>query len=120
MPNNIGSLSCFDLVTEPGTIVGPHPSLAGDGAPRDRPDAGRQRLRLPCPGAARHGAGGECGPIWILSLYSAHGRVPPEQTAKARNFAVINMGLGGIGGRPGKDGLATTAFPRASAPFRLR
>ena len=30
------------------------------------------------------------GPIWILSLYSAHGRVPPEQTARARNFAVIN------------------------------
>jgi N-methylhydantoinase B/oxoprolinase/acetone carboxylase alpha subunit len=51
------------------------------------------------------------GPIWILSLYSAHGRVPPEQTAKAMRFAVINMGLGGIGGRPGKDGLATTAFP---------
>ncbi len=51
------------------------------------------------------------GPIWILSLYSAHGRVPPEQTAKAKRFAVINMGLGGIGGRPGKDGLATTAFP---------
>ena len=51
------------------------------------------------------------GPIWILSLYSAHGRVAPEQTAKAEAFAVINMGLGGIGGRPGKDGLATTAFP---------
>jgi N-methylhydantoinase B len=51
------------------------------------------------------------GPIWILSLYSAHHRVPPEETANATPFAVINMGLGGIGGRPGKDGLATTAFP---------
>ena len=29
----------------------------------------------------------------------------------ARVFQVINIGLGGIGGRPGKDGLATTAFP---------
>jgi len=51
------------------------------------------------------------GSIWILSLYSAHGRVPQSETANAQNFAVINMGLGGIGGRPGKDGLATTAFP---------
>ncbi|MBC8038259.1 MAG: hydantoinase B/oxoprolinase family protein, partial [Rhizobiales bacterium] len=42
---------------------------------------------------------------------SAHGRVPPHETAKAKNFGVISMGLGGIGGRPGKDGLATMAFP---------
>jgi N-methylhydantoinase B/oxoprolinase/acetone carboxylase alpha subunit len=51
------------------------------------------------------------GSIWILSLNSAHGRVPAAETAKAKYFGVINIGLGGIGGRPGKDGLATTAFP---------
>jgi N-methylhydantoinase B len=44
-------------------------------------------------------------------LSSAHGKVPPEETAGAKVFQVTNVGLGGIGGRPGKDGLATTAFP---------
>jgi N-methylhydantoinase B len=29
----------------------------------------------------------------------------------AQRFQVTNVGLGGIGGRPGKDGLSTTAFP---------
>jgi N-methylhydantoinase B len=37
--------------------------------------------------------------------------VPAEETAKAKYFGVINIGLGGIGGRPGKDGLSTMAFP---------
>ena len=37
--------------------------------------------------------------------------MPAEETAKARYFGVINIGLGGIGGRPGKDGLSTMAFP---------
>ena len=52
------------------------------------------------------------GSIWILALNSAHGRVPAERDGEgASAFSVINIGLGGIGGRPGKDGLATTAFP---------
>ena len=51
------------------------------------------------------------GAIWILSLYSAHGRVSAEQTKSATPFAVISIGLGGIGGRPGQDGLSTMAFP---------
>ena len=51
------------------------------------------------------------GSIWILALNSAHGRVAADETARAKVFGVINIGLGGIGGRPGKDGLATTAFP---------
>ena len=37
--------------------------------------------------------------------------MPSHETADAKSFGVINIGLGGIGGRPGKDGLATTAFP---------
>ena len=39
-----------------------HPALARHRAPCDRPDAGRQRVRLPRAGAARHGAGGKRGP----------------------------------------------------------
>lgn len=111
VPNNIGSLSCFDLVTEPGTIVDPvrpSPVTARHVIGQMLADSVFGCLAQALPGTVQAES---AGPIWILSLYSAHGRVPPEQTAKARPFAVINMGLGGIGGRPGKDGLATTAFP---------
>jgi N-methylhydantoinase B len=111
VPNNIGSLSCFDLVTEPGTIVDPirpSPVTARHVIGQMLADSVFGCLAQALPGTVQAES---AGPIWILSLYSAHGRVPPEQTAKAKSFAVINMGLGGIGGRPGKDGLATTAFP---------
>jgi len=111
VPNNIGSLSCFDLVTEPGTIVDPirpSPVTARHVIGQMLADSVFGCLAQTLPGTVQAES---AGPIWILSLYSAHGRVPPEQTAKAKQFAVINMGLGGIGGRPGKDGLATTAFP---------
>jgi N-methylhydantoinase B len=111
VPNNIGSLSCFDLVTEPGTIVDPirpSPVTARHVIGQMLADSVFGCLSQAMPGTVQAES---AGPIWILSLYSAHGRVAPEQTAKAKRFAVINMGLGGIGGRPGKDGLATTAFP---------
>ena len=111
VPNNIGSLSCFDLVTEPGTIVDPirpSPVTARHVIGQMLADSVFGCLAQALPGTVQAES---AGPIWILSLYSAHGRVPPEQTKHAKSFAVINMGLGGIGGRPGKDGLATTAFP---------
>jgi N-methylhydantoinase B len=111
VPNNIGSLSCFDLITEPGTIVDPtrpSPVTARHVIGQMLADSVFGCLAQALPGTVQAES---AGPIWILSLYSAHGRVPPEQTANAKRFAVINMGLGGIGGRPGKDGLATTAFP---------
>lgn len=111
VPNNIGSLSCFDLITEPGTVVDPirpSPVTARHVIGQMLADSVFGCLAQALPGTVQAES---AGPIWILSLYSAHGRVPPEQTAKAKRFAVINMGLGGIGGRPGKDGLNTTAFP---------
>jgi N-methylhydantoinase B len=111
VPNNIGSLSCFDLVTEPGSIVDPirpSPVTARHVIGQMLADSVFGCLAQARPGTVQAES---AGPIWILSLYSAHGRVPPEQTARAKPFAVINMGLGGIGGRPGKDGLSTTAFP---------
>jgi N-methylhydantoinase B len=111
VPNNIGSLSCFDLITEPGSVVDPirpSPVTARHVIGQMLADSVFGCLAQALPGTVQAES---AGPIWILSLYSAHGRVPPEQTAKAKRFAVINMGLGGIGGRPGKDGLNTTAFP---------
>lgn len=111
VPNNIGSLSCFDLVTEPGTCVDPvrpSPVTARHVIGQMLADCVFGCLAQALPGTVQAESAGS---IWIIQLYSAHGRVAQEQVAGAREFAVINMGLGGIGGRPGKDGLATTAFP---------
>ena len=111
VPNNIGSLSCFDLVTEPGTCVDPirpSPVTARHVIGQMLADAVFGCLAQVLPGQVQAESAGS---IWFLGLNSAHGRVPAEQTANAKLFGVINIGLGGIGGRPGKDGLATTAFP---------
>lgn len=109
VPNNAGSIGCFDLVTEPDSCVDPQP---------------------PSPVTARHVIGQmladavfgclaqalpdkvqaeSAGSIWVLAMASAHGR--PEAAAGATRFNVMNVGIGGIGGRPGKDGLSCTAFP---------
>jgi N-methylhydantoinase B len=111
VPNNIGSLSCFDLVTEPGTCVDPlrpSPVTARHVIGQMLADAVFGCLAQALPGKVQAESAGS---IWILGLNSAHGRVPPHETVNAKLFGVINIGLGGIGGRPGKDGLATTAFP---------
>jgi N-methylhydantoinase B len=111
VPNNIGSLSCFDLVTEPGSCVDPirpSPVTARHVTGQMLADSVFGCLAQALPGRVQAESAGS---IWILGLSSAHGRVPSEETANAKSFGVINMGLGGIGGRPGKDGLNTTAFP---------
>jgi N-methylhydantoinase B len=111
VPNNIGSLSCFDLVTEPGTCVDPirpSPVTARHVIGQMLADCVFGCLAQALPGQVQAESAGS---IWILGLNSAHGRVSASETANARLFGVINIGLGGIGGRPGKDGLATTAFP---------
>jgi len=111
VPNNIGSLSCFDLVTEPGTCVDPirpSPVTARHVIGQMLADCVFGCLAQALPGQVQAESAGS---IWILGLNSAHGRVPPHETAAAKSFGVIGMGLGGIGGRPGKDGLNTMAFP---------
>ena len=111
VPNNIGSLSCFDLVTEAGTCVDPirpSPVTARHVIGQMLADAVFGCLAQALPGKVQAESAGS---IWILGLNSAHGRVPAHETAGAKEFGVISIALGGIGGRPGKDGLATTAFP---------
>ncbi|HLA01252.1 MAG TPA: hydantoinase B/oxoprolinase family protein, partial [Aestuariivirga sp.] len=111
VPNNIGSLSCFDLVTVAGTCVDPirpSPVTARHVIGQMLADAVFGCLAQALPGKVQAESAGS---IWILGLNSAHGRVPAHETAKATEFGVISIALGGIGGRPGKDGLATTAFP---------
>jgi N-methylhydantoinase B len=111
VPNNIGSLSCFDLITEAGTCVDPirpSPVTARHVIGQMLADAVFGCLAQALPGKVQAESAGS---IWILGLNSAHGRVPAHKTANAKEFGVISIALGGIGGRPGKDGLATTAFP---------
>jgi N-methylhydantoinase B len=111
VPNNIGSLSCFDLITEPGTCVDPvrpSPVTARHVIGQMLADAVFGCLAQALPGKVQAESAGS---IWILGLNSAHGRVPASATAGTKDFGVISIALGGVGGRPGKDGLATTAFP---------
>jgi N-methylhydantoinase B len=111
VPNNIGSLSCFDIKTEPHTCVDPirpSPVTARHVIGQMLADAVFGCLAQALPGKVQAESAGS---IWILSLNSAHGRVPASETAHAQNFGVISIALGGIGGRPGKDGLSTMAFP---------
>ena len=111
VPNNIGSLSVFDMITEPGSCIDPirpSPVTARHVLGQQLADCVFGCLAQALPGKVQAES---AGAIWILSLYSAHGRVSAEQTKAATSFAVISIGLGGIGGRPGQDGLSTMAFP---------
>jgi N-methylhydantoinase B len=111
VPNNIGSLSVFDLVTEAGSCVDPtrpSPVTARHVIGQMLADCVFGCLAQALPGKVQAESAGS---IWILSLNSAHGRVAASETAESKPFGVISIALGGIGGRPGKDGLSTMAFP---------
>jgi N-methylhydantoinase B len=111
VPNNIGSLSVFDMVTEPGSCVDPirpSPVTARHVLGQQLADCVFGCLAQTLPGQVQAES---AGAIWIMSLSSAHGRVPAEDVKGATAFGVISIGLGGIGGRPGQDGLSTMAFP---------
>jgi N-methylhydantoinase B len=111
VPNNIGSLSVFDMVTEPGSCVDPvrpSPVTARHVLGQQLADCVFGCLAQTLPGKVQAES---AGAIWILSLYSAHGKVAAEETKDATAFGVISIGLGGMGARPNKDGLSTMAFP---------
>jgi N-methylhydantoinase B len=111
VPNNIGSLSVFDMVTEAGSCVDPirpSPVTARHVLGQQLADCVFGCLAQALPGKVQAES---AGAIWIMSLSSAHGRVPAGETKAATPFGVIAIGLGGIGGRPGQDGLSTMAFP---------
>ena len=111
VPNNIGSLSVFDMITEPGTVIDPvrpSPVTARHVIGQMLADCVFGCLAQALPGKV---PAESAGPLWMLSLYSAHGRVAAEVTREATPFSVISIGLGGMGARPGKDGISTMAFP---------
>ncbi|MFO1033180.1 MAG: hydantoinase B/oxoprolinase family protein [Hyphomicrobiales bacterium] len=80
VPNNIGSLSVFDMITEPGTVVDPirpSPVTARHVIGQMLADCVFGCLAQALPGKVQAES---AGPLWMLSLYSAHGRVAADVT----------------------------------------
>jgi len=111
VPNNAGSLEPFKVLAEPGSIVDPKrpsPVTARHVVGQMLPDMAFGCLAQALPDAV---PAESAGSIWVLAMASAHERMGDPRFANASRFNVMNVGLGGVGARPGKDGLSTTAFP---------
>ena len=112
VPNNHGSLSVFRTVAEAGSAVHPvHPSpvTARHVIGQMLPDVAFGCLAQALPGEI---PAESAGSIWVLPF--ANGGAQGGRAASGGNasrFNVMNVGMGGIGARPGKDGLSVTAFP---------
>ena len=103
IPNNAGSLEPFRVLVEDGTCVAPlrpAPVTARHVIGQMLPDLMFGALAQALPGRV---PAESAGSIWVLPMAG--------QRAGGRPFNVMNVGLGGTGARPGKDGLNTTAFP---------
>ncbi len=101
IPNNAASLEAITIAAPPGLIVSaerPAPVTARHVVGQALPD-----LMLGCLAHALPGKvlAESSGALWTMSL-SGIG---------ARPFSSLNVALGGMGARPGEDGLSTTAFP---------
>ena len=104
VPNNAGSLACFEVQAEPGSCVDPrHPApvTARHVIGQMLPDIvfGCLAQALPAKVPAE-----SAGSIWVLAMSDL-------AASGASRFNVMNVGLGGVGAGPGRDGLSTTAFP---------
>ena len=109
VPNNAGSLSVVEVVAPRDSIVNP-----------ERPRAVTARhvigqmlpeLMFGCLEEPLHGrvpAEG-AGSIWVLAMTG--GPELPGAPPEAKRFNAMSVGIGGMGARPAKDGLSTTAFP---------
>ena len=111
VPNNHGSLSVFRTVAEPGSAVHPlHPSpvTARHVIGQMLPD-----VAFGCLAQALEGGipAESAGSIWVLPFADAGNATGRGAENNASRFNVMNVAMGGIGARPGKDGLSVTAFP---------
>jgi len=103
IPNNAGSLEPFRITAEAGSVVHPlRPSpvtarhVTGQMLPDVMYGCMEQAMRGQVPAES-------AGSIWMLPM--------ANDGPQGRPFNVLNVGLGGTGARPGKDGLSTTSFP---------
>ncbi len=104
VPNNAGSLEPFVILAPEGSCVAPSrpaPVTARHVIGQMLPDLMFGCLEAPLEGRV---PGESAGSIWVLAMSGAARRGP-------RPFNVMSVGLGGMGARPTKDGLSTTAFP---------
>lgn len=109
IPNNAGSLAAIHVTAPDDTIVSPQ---------RPRPVTARHVIgqMLPelvfncfaAPLADRVPAEG-AGSMWVMTF--SGGPLVEGASARATPFNVISIGIGGMGARPEKDGLSSTAFP---------
>jgi len=101
IPNNRASLEAISVTAPPGLVVSaerPSPVSARHVIGQALPDLMLGCLEQALPGEV---LAESSGALWTLSLSGA------GRTA----FASLNVALGGMGARPGADGLSTTAFP---------
>ncbi|MGI9420948.1 MAG: hydantoinase B/oxoprolinase family protein [Geminicoccaceae bacterium] len=113
VPNNAGSLDVFDIIAEPGSCVAPEPPSpvsARHVIGQMLPDLAFGCLAQALPGRV---PAESAGSIWVLAMASAQEKVTavgPRLDLRHR-FQVMNVAIGGIGARPGKDGIDAMAFP---------
>ncbi len=101
IPNNQASLDAIRVTAPPGLVVSaerPSPVTARHVIGQALPDLMLGCLEQALPGEV---LAESSGALWTMSL-SGTGKVP---------FTSLNVALGGMGARPGMDGLSTTAFP---------
>ena len=111
VPNNHGSLSVFRAVAEPGSAVHPvHPSpvTARHVIGQMLPDVAFGCLAQALPGKI---PAESAGSIWVLPFANEGPDAGGGPGGNSSRFNVMNVGMGGTGARPGKDGLSVTAFP---------
>ena len=111
VPNNHGSLEVFRTVAEPGSAVHPvHPSpvTARHVIGQMLPDVALGCLAQALPGEI---PAESAGSIWVLPFSNGDAGRGREPGSNSVRFNVMNVGMGGVGARPGKDGLSVTAFP---------
>ncbi|MAL97721.1 MAG: 5-oxoprolinase [Alteromonadaceae bacterium] len=101
IPNNQASLDAIRITADPGLVVSaewPSPVSARHVIGQALPDLMLGCLEQALPGEV---LAESSGALWTLSLSGAG----------ATAFSSLNVALGGMGARPGSDGLSTTAFP---------
>lgn len=111
VPNNAGSLGCFDITAEPGSCVAPErpaPVTARHVIGQMIPDAVFGCLAQAMPDAIQAESAGS---IWVLAMQNSDDPAAHGPNRPLTRFNVLNVGLGGVGAGPGKDGFNTTAFP---------
>ncbi len=94
VPNNAGSLGCFDLISEPGTCVdpvSPSPVTARHVIGQMLPDAVFGCLAQALPNRVQAESAGS---IWVLAMASAHGHALPREVAGTSRFNVMNVAIG--------------------------